>query len=649
MDNIALTELVTKASNGCQDSMGLLTEHFQDDLYRYIYRLTLNQSLTEDIRQETLLQMCKSIGTLRDVNNIKAWLFKTAWGKAMNHYRSTKKHRHMSIHDNNLVSALENRRIEGLKKLIGKEIAETLVQSISKLGAKQRSVLILRCYENLPYSEIASVMDCSETAARILFFRAKNTLKSKLHKKGIVSRSMLLGLLGLFGQVTSTTEAAVTVSAASFKVGTFAATIGYLMSRIGICLLALITGSAIVTGTVFDKTGSPQTFGGSADNEVKSFHFTKHAWKDAYIPTANLRMGRSLSKGAYEQWFFFPEGVEGPLFKMVQRWDPKVEDKLCSWLLNEKGQHYYYSGENIIYLMNNPLAKRNTARFPSDSQEFCDFLDSIEGKEEGLEYVRDEKTGLLMEIVDRRFANAKDFVSGVDRNTFNETEFGDFRYKWPEDAAFVDERDAIHKQGWTRYEISGDLNGQTVYGTCQIPFVYEMREAHAPLLKLHIGDQYTVIDSPDGAFVLDGDNKVMGSYPAGSFFKGLLRPWFGLHTIDSVRRDAAGSRVRFDVENFDHDGYLYQKKIVTLFQGPEHNNLKMSIHIDIDKNEIQRIEFTDGDNAPQGELNFMYPRDSESVVDPIEIPTVKKRWFSDKEPIGVQWLFELAKGTLGQQ
>ena len=75
--------------------------------------------------------------------------------------------------------------------------------------------------------------------------------------------------------------------------------------------------------------------------------------------------------------------------------------------------------------MNNPLAKRNTARFPNDSQEFCGFLDSVEGKEEGLEYVRDPKTGLLMELIDRRFANAKDFVSGVDRNTFDETEFGD--------------------------------------------------------------------------------------------------------------------------------------------------------------------------------------------------------------------------------
>jgi RNA polymerase sigma-70 factor (ECF subfamily) len=648
MDNTALAELATKASNGCQESMALLAEHFQDDLYRYIYRLTLNQNLTEDIRQETLLQMCKSLGSLRDMNNIKAWLFKTAWGKTMNHYRSNKKHKHMAIDENNLVDALESKRFEGLKTLIGKEIAETLVQSISQLGERQRSVLVLRCYENLSYAEIASVMNCSETAARVLLFRAKNHLRAKLHKKGVVHKSMFLGLLGLFGQITSPAQAATTVSAGSLKVGPIAAAIGWGLSKTGAFILSLIVGTAITTGTVFTQSASTHTFNRSADNETKSFHFTKHAWKDAYIPTANLRMGRSLSKGAYEQWFFFPEGVDGPLFKMVQRWDPEVKNKLCGWLLNEKGQHYYHSGKNTIYLMNHPLAKRRTARFPSDSQDFCDFLDQMEGEEEGLEYVRDPKTGFLVELIDRRFANAKDFVSGLDRNTFDEKTFGNFRYKWSTDAAFVDERDAIHQQGWTLVQMTGQLNGETVYGSFRIPFVHGARHEFPPLLELHIGNQYSVIDSPDGAFVLDSRNKVIASYPSGSFFKGLLRPWFGLHTIDSVRRDATEDRVPFELENLDYGEYQYQKRIVTLLQAPGYEGLEVSIHVDINKNEIQKIEFAGNDDASLGTLNFSYPVNPASIGDSIEIPTIKKRWFSDKEPLGILWLFELAQGTLGQ-
>ena len=64
---------------------------------------------------------------------------------------------------------------------------------------------------------------------------------------------------------------------------------------------------------------------------------------------------------------------------------------------------------------------------------------------------------------------------------------------------------------------------------------------------------------------------------------------------------------------------------------------------------IPRIKFIDDDSTALGTLKFLYPTDPKSIVDPIEIPTVNKRWFSEKEPIGILWLFELAQGTLAQK
>ena len=649
MDNSDLVQLINNARNGCRESMTQLTELFQDEIYRYIYRMTLNEDLTNDLRQDTLLQMVQSLDNLRDVDKFRPWLYRTAWGKVKNYYRTRKRKRTMSIDDNNLVDALEGRCIEGLKELIDKEIAETLVRTIYELDPRHRSVLVLRCYDNMSYEEIASTMDCSETTVRVMFFRAKNQLRQMLKRKGITTLPMFLGVLGLFGQITSRADAAVQVSASALKVGGLGTAIGWILSKTGAWVLSLIAGVAIVSGTVLTQTDKAHWTNQNSDSEVKSFHFTKHAWKrDTLIPTTNLRMGRSLSKGAYEQWFFFPEGVEGPLFKMVQRWDPKIENKLCGWLLNEEGQHYYHSGENMIFLLNSPLAKLRTARFPSDSREFCDFLDSVEGVEEGLEYVRDPKTGLLMEIVDRRFANAKDFVSGVERNTFDETEFGNFSYQWDKNAQFVDQRDSIHQQGWTLFEITGTLNGQYVYGRCRIPFVYGKREAFPPLLKLLIGNQYSIIDSPEGAFVLDSNSKVIHSYPSESFFKGLLRPWYGLHTIDLLRREAAKCRIPFELEDLDFDGYSFQRRILTLHQAPGHDTIKISFDIDIGKNEIEQVVFKDNSTV-LGTLNFSYLSDPESIDNMMEMPTVKRRWFSEKEPPGILWLFELAQGTLSKQ
>ena len=107
---------------------------------------------------------------------------------------------------------------DGLKNLINKELSQAIVDAMAKLKLRHRNILVLRCCEQLPYSEIAEVMDCSEMAARVLFFRAKHSLKGKLSKHGF-GKGMLLGAMGLFGHMTSPADAApFTVPAASVKV-----------------------------------------------------------------------------------------------------------------------------------------------------------------------------------------------------------------------------------------------------------------------------------------------------------------------------------------------------------------------------------------------------------------------------------------------
>jgi hypothetical protein len=318
--------------------------------------------------------------------------------------------------------------------------------------------------------------------------------------------------------------------------------------------------------------------------------------------------------------------------------------------LDGDGQYYYHSGRNEIYRFNAPLACKETLRFPSDNQAFCDFLDSVEGKEAGVEYKRDPKTGLLVELYDRRFANAKDFKSGISYNVLDETTFGAFRYKWPENAPVIDERDEIHKQGWTVFHITGNVNGAAIYGNCRIPFVYNKRTEYPPLLNLKIGDNLTVIDSTAGAAILDSRGKTIALYPSGSFFKGLMRPWFGIHTVDTVRRDAAERRIPFKLENVNFRDYDYEKRVVTLYDAPGYRGMQISILIDIDKNQIDKINFEKSANGGKtslvGSLEFAYPIHADRTANILETPEVKTGRLSKNT--GVAWLFELAGGTLGQ-
>ena len=90
MQNNDLEQIVQKARHGCGDSMNVLAERMQDGLYSYLYRLTLDENLSREVRQETLLEMCRSLKNLRKDGAFKSWLYKTAWGKLHDHYRKNK-------------------------------------------------------------------------------------------------------------------------------------------------------------------------------------------------------------------------------------------------------------------------------------------------------------------------------------------------------------------------------------------------------------------------------------------------------------------------------------------------------------------------------------------------------------------------------
>ena len=51
---------------------------YHNDVYRYLYSLSHDASLSEDLASEVFLKVVKSIGTFRGESDIKTWLFSIA-------------------------------------------------------------------------------------------------------------------------------------------------------------------------------------------------------------------------------------------------------------------------------------------------------------------------------------------------------------------------------------------------------------------------------------------------------------------------------------------------------------------------------------------------------------------------------------------
>jgi hypothetical protein len=328
-------------------------------------------------------------------------------------------------------------------------------------------------------------------------------------------------------------------------------------------------------------------------------------------------------------WYFFPEGADGPVMMRMLEFSKSGKQSYCQYLQNEHANYSY--DKTTIYMNNFRMYNPDLSvrKLPTDGEDVTDFISRIAGRPDDMEYVSGKGKGLL--VISKRSSNLGDRIWRIDRHD-NVLEEEYFQFDWPESAKIIDKRDEMHKRGWTYFRINGRLNGQQVSGTGQLPFVYAASKRFSPWLKLQIGSSVTITDSGTTACVFDANGKALETYTGGSFFKGLGRPWMGLHTIDTVRRDAAEQEVWFETKKISGDNKV--EVVLT------HEQVRLVYTIDMETDVIEKITFST-DSGDEGELQFTYLQNIDDPGSEFTRPRTGSYHRPQQNSPGVLWLVKL--------
>ena len=245
------SELVRQAQLGDQQSLDRLAEAVAPRLQAYIYRLTLNHDLVQDLLQETLLKMVERIKELEHPERLWGWLFRTALGQVQHYYRDRAQAvRFSSRSRQRLSECLSEDHEDGLNYAMRRELCEATVDAMARLQLTYRNVLSLRCFEQMSYAEIADALECKELRARVLFFRAKRCLTRQLVRRGF-AKGLLVTALGLFGLLTSPGDSASAgvVTASSLSVGAVAKFVGLAGTSSGVAVIVSVAGVSLTLTT----------------------------------------------------------------------------------------------------------------------------------------------------------------------------------------------------------------------------------------------------------------------------------------------------------------------------------------------------------------------------------------------------------------
>ena len=149
-------------------------------VYRIAYSVLRNHHDAEDATQETFVRVLRYRRRLEGVDDPKTWLARIAWRVAVNRGR---KYSAVSVDETEMrIAGIQPRSLlaSAEETTLRVEMAALLTSLIAGLPELLRDTLRLSTVEELSASEIAEVLEISESSVRSRLFRARQILKDKL-------------------------------------------------------------------------------------------------------------------------------------------------------------------------------------------------------------------------------------------------------------------------------------------------------------------------------------------------------------------------------------------------------------------------------------------------------------------------------------
>ena len=162
--------------------MDLLGIH---DLYyhrvrKFILASVKNESVADDLVQETFIKIQENLDSVRDPEKISSWIFRIAYHLCQDHFRLLKKSSSREEIDDGLVTLQESL---AHKELEQREMSRCVQDKLSLLPETLRSVIIFADIMDFSHQEIADILELTVENVKVRLHRARKKLKAILEKE----------------------------------------------------------------------------------------------------------------------------------------------------------------------------------------------------------------------------------------------------------------------------------------------------------------------------------------------------------------------------------------------------------------------------------------------------------------------------------
>jgi RNA polymerase sigma-70 factor (ECF subfamily) len=180
-------EIMLRVSAGDDSGFSILIEKYRKQIVHFMFRMSRNQAVAEELAQEVFLRVYRSRQTYRAEAKFSTWLYRIATNLGVNHARDTKYERtaqnvYLDQPDPETGTSpdVADSTPSVEQELVREERMRAIRQHVMALPERQRSAVLMHKYQEMDYKEIGEVLKLSESATKSLLFRAYQTLRENL-------------------------------------------------------------------------------------------------------------------------------------------------------------------------------------------------------------------------------------------------------------------------------------------------------------------------------------------------------------------------------------------------------------------------------------------------------------------------------------
>ena len=180
-------QVMLRVKAGDDSAFDYLVQKYRRAMLSFMYRMTHNTAVAEDLAQEVFLRVYRSRAGYEPSAKFTTWLYRIATNLAVNHARDTRHERaenQVSLdepdQETGTTMDVPDSSLSVEENILRRERLQAIRTKVQQLPERQRMAVVMHKYQQMDYRQIAEVLKLSESATKSMLFRAYETLREQL-------------------------------------------------------------------------------------------------------------------------------------------------------------------------------------------------------------------------------------------------------------------------------------------------------------------------------------------------------------------------------------------------------------------------------------------------------------------------------------